>query len=214
MRIAFDPEIDSHIALIDLKKFFTDSLKVCEMVEQFGVEEVREKITNSEIVLPDQPKITLKKIVLDIQKSIKHPEKLNKYLLKLLVHDHDVPKHMQYPDEKDNAAIYRFLCSCNQIIKKKQAATFCLSVEFGHYLQLYFENFQTLDEVKPWNVYIKEHFGVSESYSRRLRIISKVANQYPKLKKLCISTKEFLKIKNDILNMLKVEKYQVYWKSH
>lgn len=40
MRIAFDEDFDPHYDLVELRKYHQDSLKVCDLVEELGVEKV------------------------------------------------------------------------------------------------------------------------------------------------------------------------------
>lgn len=188
-------------------------MKVCELIEDCGVESVREKCINSEIVIPKRPKTTLKKLIINIQNNNKmKPEKVHANLIKLLVYDYNMIE-LTYPDETNKHEVYKFLASCNLNIRKKQANTFDLCVAFGHYLDVYFTKFQTEENEKPWQIFIKENFGISESYGRKLRVIAKFVNKYPKLRKLSISIREFLKLKPDISNMLKEEDYMKYWAS-
>lgn len=58
---------------------------MCDLVEELGVQKVREQVENSELVLPKLPKVTLKKLIIDIPEPSKSYDKLDSYLKKLLV---------------------------------------------------------------------------------------------------------------------------------
>lgn len=211
MRIAFDEDFDQHIDLVALKKYHCDSLKVCEKIEEQGEDKVREQVINSELLIPIRPKTTLKKLVIDPQKISRKPEKLHSHLQRLLVTDFDSLTPTP-PNEQSKTDVYNFLRSSNFIIKKRQAKIFWLSAAFGYFLESYFKNyFMSSDDEKPWHLYIKEHFDVTERYERSLRIVGKIVNQYPKLKKLAITVKDFLKLKTDIEEMLEWDEYRKYW---
>lgn len=74
MRIAFNEDFDQHIGLVALKKYHCDSLKVCDTIEEQGLDKVCEQVINSELLIPIRPKTTLKKLVIDPQKMSRKPE--------------------------------------------------------------------------------------------------------------------------------------------
>lgn len=80
IRIAFDEDFDFHYDLVEFRKYHQDSLKVCDLVEELGEETVREQVENSELVHPKLPKVTLKKLIIDIPEPNKSYDKLDSYL--------------------------------------------------------------------------------------------------------------------------------------
>lgn len=212
MQIAYDVEFDPHYDLIEIKKYYSDSLRVCEMIEQHGVEKVRDMVDESEIVIPKPPKISLKKLIIDVPKSKSSPEKLFKFLSKLLVSDLKFCDTV-YPNEHDKSGVYKFLRCANSTVQNSQAKTFYLSGMFGHFLDVFYNNFyKNLDE-KPWHVYIKEHFGINDRQGRSLRSIGRLMKKYPRFRLLSITVKDFLKLMKPIEEMLKEERFNQFWSS-
>lgn len=211
MQIAYDDDFDPHYDLVKLKKYFSDSLKVCEIIEARGVEKVRDMVVKSELVLPNPPKVTLKKLLTDVPKTNKKtPEKLFSFLSKLEVSDLTICD-TAYPNENDKNGVYGFLRSANLTLQKSQAKSFYLSGVFGHFLDVFYNNFyKNLDE-KPWHLYIKEHFGINDRHGRNLRSIGKLIKKYPRFKMLSITLRDFLKLMKPIEEMLKEERFKEYW---
>lgn len=80
-------------------------MKACELIEDCVVESVREKCAYSKVVIPKQPKTTLKKRIIDIQNNTKMKrDKLHANLIKLLVYDYNMIE-LIHPDETTKSEV-------------------------------------------------------------------------------------------------------------
>lgn len=210
-KITHSEEIALCEDLKDIREYHEQCLKLCVLVEKEGLDSVSEQVKSSVLDIPKQPKIGLRSLLMKSPKQVNKPEKLHQCLKRLLVSDFDA-EELNFPDVKNRDEVFNFLSAINQGIKKRQANNFCMSVAFGYYLNIYYEyHYKCLDDEMPWHVYIKEHFGVSESYGRKLRGIAKLVDKYPKLKYLSITIKDFLKMKTEISKMMLQNEYKHFW---
>lgn len=219
LKIAYDPEFEFYDEVHKLKTYHEQSINVIRVIEDSDLSDVREKLEFGDISIPKRPKFSLKKLIELSTKSTSCDvsKKLHKRLCGLLVENLDLKNSDnllgQLPDKKDTQAVFTFLTKFKDIFKKQQAKLFYLNAVCGLYLELYFRDFKKRESDESWGTHIKSNFSISESYARNLRSVGKLVNNYPKLQKLSLTFKEFMKLKKNLLEMLEVDEYANFWKT-
>lgn len=212
LQIAFDPDFDFYNNVRKLKSYHEECIKLLSDIEKRDLQEVKDKFESGEILLPKRPVYGLLKMLELIPAKNNDLEKLHSKLVRLLVPNYDV-SDLVLPDKKDHKAVFTFLTKCSDSIKKYQAKQFFISAAFGLYLEIYFKKFNSGLNEESWNHHVKKHFKISESYARNLRLVGKMVDSYPKLQKLALSFRDFIKMRTQIKKLLEVEEYNQFWKN-
>lgn len=212
MRIAFDEEIDFMDEVLKLKVYHQKCLSVISDIENGDVQDVKDKCASGEILLPKRPTCSLAKLLEITPCKNNNLEKLNSKLIDLLVQNFEV-SDLTLPNKSDEKAVFSFLTKCSSTIKKYKAKQFFLCAAFGLYLDIYFTSFNKSVKEESWGAHIKKHFKISESHGRNLRMVGKLVNTHPKLQKLSITFREFVKMRKQITNLMDDEKYKSFWQS-
>lgn len=196
----------------ELKVYHQKCLKVIEQIENEGMESVREKVENSELVIPNKLKIDLNHLVIQPVKSgLITPGKLHTSLKKRLVFNPSLVE-LSLPNKRDPNSMFNFLSSCNTTLMKMQAKHFYTYVAFGYYLEIYYlEVYKKNKTGQSWGKFIKANFGISDGYGRKLRDIGAFVQKYPRMKYLSIHVEEFRRLMKHISQMMLVEEYRQYW---
>ena len=144
-------------------------------------------------------------------------EELHMYLIKHLVNHAPINPQPWNPTSLENVKIT--LQEGFHILKQRNAKL------LKHYLQLgdclihafdYFSVAKLRNEVPQdttWKQWLEKNIGMSDSYDRQLRNISKSFNQYMRFHYLGISIKEFIKLKEQIrLTFAAYPDYAYFWR--
>lgn len=207
-------DIDIYTNIEELHIYHKKMLQVITDIRNMDIEEIKKKISDSEIVIPSKPKSELCNILKVISnKYIGKKEKTNSdihcYLVKLLVPNIKI-EDIKLPNVNSNSDIFKFLLKYDLTIKKHSAYSFYLNAAFGYYLDIYFNNFNNKNIL--WKDHIKREFNISDSHGRKLRIVGKLVYKYPKLKLLNISFTSFYKLHLKIEKMLEDSEFNEFWK--
>lgn len=212
LKLTFDPEIDFIDEVHKLKVYHQKCLDVISVIESSDLSDVREKVEKAEIIIPKRPRIGLLKLLELTSTSTFTSEKFHIQLKKLLVVDLNLTEP-KLPEKHDIPNVFNFLTTCHSVLKKYQAKCFHMCAVYGLFLDIYYKDFHKTNINETWKVHIKEHFKLSESHARNLRAVGNLVNKYPKLQKLSVTFKDFLKMKKRIIELLQVEEYSSFWKA-
>ena len=145
-------------------------------------------------------------------------EEFNEYLKSLLRHNEDIVESTaQLMPTTDLQSMGLYLNNSYSLIKGRETELFKEYLDYGENLTLAKKRFDQLKKEnksqEKWGDWIEKNVKISASYVRRLMQMSRLVNEYPKLKELNISFTELFKIKLKIEEVFtRNHEISTYWK--
>jgi len=164
----------------------------------------------SEITLPVKPKPDLKNLLGDTSTSKKlFGLELHKYLEQHLVPDLKPEYCQKLPETQGVDSLEKvkdYLVKGYMLLQKSSAAAISSSLNYGNWLDHAFRLHQLEywggHQVDTWSVWLKANIGISDSYARKLRDMSKIVNNYTKFHLINLQFSELYKHRKQIEHML------------
>ena len=195
-------------------KYYEDMIRICNQLKNKGALDKGQKI-------PSPPKVTLKKLLNPKIETSANPEELQSYLEKKLIKqvtETVIPDIKNLAQNATLAMIKPYLVIGSKCLRGKKKQFLVTAMKYGEWLTVAFERFNVEKSqglVKgSWGNWMKENeIFMSDSYARQLRTIFKNFGDYPKICNLDMSVEELYKNKDKILNLLRFEQNQSFWKT-
>ncbi len=107
-----------------------------------------------------------------------------------------------------------YLKSGYAVVKRQNAVTLGTYIEYGDWLNIAFEYFQLGDNELTWKEWLLKNIGLSDSFARHLRYISRIFHGYPRFKKLALPFSKVYSLRNQIRTMLATDEgIASYWRN-
>lgn len=148
-------------------------------------------------------------------------EKLHEYLVQLInINSRKSHETIQRPSDSSRNVdeLMKFLKDSKSFLKFGEQSLFYNQCMIGYILERVFylhkEKHQKKEIKEPFSVFLTKYSDISASYSRKLRTVGKIWNEYKGLGNLAISFTEFYQRKDDIILLFKNhDNLAEYWKN-
>ncbi len=209
---------DQQGILVDHFNYFEQMLLVIKQIKEAGPQ-------TGKPTFPKRPKSKLDSLFNNQTKKIKtfDPKKLHEELIASFTDiDCEIDKLFfttkMFVNKTDTEEqIVENLSRGFRHLKRSDALTLLLYIQFGRFLQLTKEWHEAQFNVgaikETWAEWLKNKGGYSDRYARKLRNVSNVLFGFPQFARLGLPISYFTPGKlNDIKNLLTIPEYEQFWK--
>lgn len=201
-----------------LHNYYTESLVLLNVCSN-NYHEARSKIALKEWIIPKKPKFDIEDFLQLKNKKVKSVLQsgcdLHSYLKKLLIYDIQ-RQPIRYPQITDFDNLLKCLIELKTEMQLDKLESFKNAAMFGYYMEMFYFEFKKQEIKINWQEYIKFNFKISDTWCRQLRCIGRTCRDFPRLQHLSIRVSEFIKRKDQIMDLLYNEQFkeeQIFWKS-